>query len=39
MTEPSHGEWLAALETEQADPRYARIDLANVGVAVFERKS
>lgn len=31
MTGPSDAEWLAALETEQADPRYARIDLATVG--------
>jgi N-acetylmuramic acid 6-phosphate etherase len=31
VTGPSDAEWLAALETEQADPRYARIDLATVG--------
>jgi N-acetylmuramic acid 6-phosphate etherase len=31
MTGQSHAEWLAALETEQADPRYARIDLGSVG--------
>ena len=33
MTRPAHDapERLAALETEKADPRYARIDLASVG--------